>query len=87
MLQVRSDLCLGCGICAQSCPRSAILVLWGQAEIDQSRCNSCGLCLDLCPQGAIVEVVPVSREELKDTISSLKRQADDLLARIDRLRR
>jgi hypothetical protein len=34
-----------------------------------------------------VEVVPVSREKLKDTVSSLKRQADDLLARIDRLRR
>jgi Fe-S-cluster-containing hydrogenase component 2 len=87
MLQVRNDLCLGCGICAQGCPRGAISLLWGQAEIDQSRCNSCGLCLDLCPQGAIVKVVPVSREELKDTISNLKHQADDLLVRIDRLRR
>ena len=86
MLQVRNDLCLGCGICAQSCPRGAISLLWGQAEIDQSRCNSCGLCLDLCPQGAIVEVVPVSREDLKDTVSSLKRQTDDLLARVERLR-
>ena len=87
MLQVRNDLCLGCGICAQSCPRGAISLLWGQAEIEKSRCNFCGLCLNLCAQGAIVEVVPVSQEELKDTVSSLKRQADDLLARIEGLRR
>lgn len=87
MLQTRKDLCLGCGLCAQSCPRGAISLPWGQAEIDQSRCNSCRLCLEICPQGAIVEIIPVSQEELKTTISSLKQQTDDLLGRIERLRR
>ena len=39
------------------------------------------------PQGAIVELVPVSKEALKTTIAALKQEADDLLGRIERLRR
>ena len=86
MLRVRKDLCLGCGTCVESCPQGAISLLWGQAEINQNRCNSCGLCRDVCPEGAIVESVPVSRKELAGTVAGLKGQADDLLARIGRLR-
>ena len=87
MLQVRKDLCLGCGLCAQNCPRGAILLLWSQAEIDQSRCNSCRLCVEVCPQGAIVERIPVSKEEITTTVASLKQHTDDLLERIERLKR
>ena len=87
MLHMRKDLCLGCGMCAQSCPRGAISLPWGQAEINQNRCDSCRLCLQVCPQGAIVELIPVSQEEVKATVSSLKQRTDDLLARIERLRR
>ena len=87
MLQVRKDLCIGCGLCAQSCPRRAISLPWGQAEIGQSRCNSCCVCLEVCPQGAIVEIIPVPKEKLKTTIGMLKQQTDDLLDRIERLRR
>ena len=87
MLRVRKDLCLGCGTCVESCPQGAISLLWGQAEINQNRCNSCGLCLDVCPEGAIVESVPVSRGVLVSTVAGLKQQTDDLLARIETLRR
>jgi len=86
MLQVRKDLCLGCGLCAQSCPGQAISLLWGQAEIDQSRCNLCRLCLEVCPQGAIMELVPISQDELQATIVALKQRTDDLVGRIERLR-
>ena len=86
MLQIRKDLCLGCGLCAQNCPQQAIWLLWGQAEIDQSRCNLCRLCLEVCPQGAIIDKVPVSKGELQTTIASLKQRTDDLIERIEGLR-
>ena len=86
MLRVRKDLCLGCGLCTESCPREAISVQYGQAWIDQTRCNRCGICLDVCPQGAIVESAPVSEAELAITVGSLKQKADDLIGRIEKLR-
>lgn len=86
MIRVMKEICLGCGVCAQSCPQGAILFFLGQAEINQNKCNSCGMCLDVCPQGAIVESVPVSREALAGTVTGLRQQADDLLARIERLK-
>lgn len=86
ILQVRKDLCLGCGLCAESCPRQAISLQSGQAQIDQNRCNQCGLCLDVCLQGAIVELTPVSRRELQATVTGLKDRAENLIARIDKLK-
>ena len=86
MLQVRKDLCLGCGLCAQNCPREAIWLLEGEAEIDQNRCNLCRLCVEVCPQGAIVETVPVSKDELQATVVALRQRTDDLIERIERLR-
>lgn len=84
-LQVRKDVCIGCGLCAESCPQHAISVQWGQAQIDQRKCDHCGLCLDVCPQGAIVELVPISKEELAATLTGLKDKADNLIARIEKL--
>jgi len=86
MLKVRNELCRGCGICAQSCPTGAISLRWGYAEIDQSRCNECRLCLDICPQRAIVEVVPVSIDELSSMVTSLKHKTSDLIERIETLK-
>ena len=87
MLQVRKDLCLSCGLCVDSCPQQAIRLLWDQAEIDQSRCNQCRLCLEFCPQGAITEMVPMSSGELQITIVSLKQRTDDLIQRIEKLKK
>ena len=86
MLQVRKDLCLGCGLCAQNCPRQAISILWSQAEIDQNKCNLCRLCVEVCPQAAIVELVPISKDELQTTVTSLKQKTNDLIERIENLR-
>jgi len=85
ILRVRKDLCLGCGLCVESCPRQAISLKSGQAHIDQNRCNYCGLCLDVCPQGAIAELTPVSRRELQATVTGLKDRTEDIIARIEKL--
>ena len=86
MLRVKKDLCLGCGLCAQNCPRQAIWLLGEQAEIDQNRCNLCRLCVEVCPQGAIADMVPVSKDELQATVVALRQRTDGLIERIERLR-
>ena len=87
MIQIRKDLCLGCGLCAENCPQQAISLLLGQAEINENKCNQCHLCLEVCPQGAIVEMVPVSKSELQATVASLKQKTNDLMERIENLKR
>ena len=87
ILLVRKDRCLGCGLCAESCPRQAISLPLGLAEIDQSKCDRCGLCLDVCPQGAIAELVPVSKHELETTVTGLKDKTDDIITRIEELKK
>ena len=87
MLRVRKELCVGCGICRENCPQEAVSVQYGKAWIDRTRCNRCGICLDVCPQGAIIEPAPVLQAELATTVGSLKQKADDLMRRIEKLRR
>lgn len=86
MLRVIRDLCLGCGLCIESCPRQAISIASATAQIDQSRCNQCRLCLDICPQGAIIEVTAVSSHELQAVVTGLKDKAEGIIARIEKLR-
>jgi Fe-S-cluster-containing hydrogenase component 2 len=86
VLRVRKDLCLGCGLCAETCPRQAISLQSGLAQIDQSRCNNCGLCPDVCPQGAITELTPVSIRELQATVTGLNDRAKNIITRIEKLK-
>jgi len=85
MLQIREDLCLGCGLCASNCPQQAISMLSGQAEIDGNRCRECRICVKVCPQGAIVERAPISINELQNTVASLKQKTGDIIKHIERL--
>jgi len=87
MLRVKKGLCLGCGLCVESCPRQAISIVAITAEINEGRCNQCRLCLEVCPQMAIVESRPVSEAELAITVGSLTQMADDLMKRIKKLKR
>ena len=50
---VDTDLCAGCGECAEVCQFGAIVVDDGFAEIDVAACMGCGVCVAHCSQEAI----------------------------------
>jgi len=87
LIRVRKDLCLGCGLCLDSCLRDAISIVSGRAEIDHRSCNQCRACIAACPEGAISELAPVSKVELQASVSALRSRANDVLARIDALQK
>ena len=48
------SICVGCGCCEDTCPRSAIKVWRGTfAVVDASLCVGCGMCSRKCPAEAI----------------------------------
>ncbi|HJH32604.1 MAG TPA: NADH-quinone oxidoreductase subunit I [Methanosarcinaceae archaeon] len=78
------DKCIGCGICANTCPNNAIKIVrdrrWFPA-IDIGHCMFCGLCIDQCPQDALsstkiytTELVTWDRHTLLFTPAMLARE-------------
>lgn len=53
MIQVIRERCKGCGTCVSACPKGAMFIAEGYADVDENLCNSCGLCIEACPEGAI----------------------------------
>ena len=45
--------CTQCGICVRSCPRDAIAIADGVAQVDNGLCIECYTCHELCPEAAI----------------------------------
>ncbi len=53
-LNINTQKCLGCGICAKKCDAEAIKINHKQkAEIDFDKCLRCAGCIANCPQGAV----------------------------------
>jgi uncharacterized protein (DUF362 family)/ferredoxin len=51
--RVRSELCIGCGKCAESCPQHIIEIHNGKAHFGRKGCISCFCCQEMCPRHAI----------------------------------
>ncbi len=53
-MEVKKDVCIGCGACVATCPVEAIsLDDSGKATIDNTKCIHCGACKATCPVEAI----------------------------------
>ena len=50
---VDKEKCAGCGTCMDICPKNAISIVDGKAEIKIAKCINCGRCIQICPEGAI----------------------------------
>ncbi|MBR9978306.1 MAG: ATP-binding protein [Bacteroidetes bacterium] len=48
-----SRSCTLCGMCADACAWSAIILRNGQYEVDPGLCEGCGVCAHVCPDGYI----------------------------------
>lgn len=51
---VDNNLCIGCGVCVQACPSSALSMTWNThgflvASSTDNSCNSDGACIKVCP--------------------------------------
>ncbi len=53
--QINSDLCIGCGDCAQVCLFNALTVANNKVLLFDELCHSCGGCILACKTGALVE--------------------------------
>jgi uncharacterized protein (DUF362 family)/NAD-dependent dihydropyrimidine dehydrogenase PreA subunit len=51
--EVIQKLCIGCGKCAESCPKHTISLINGKARINDSNCIRCYCCQEMCPHRAI----------------------------------
>ena len=87
IVQIKKKRCVGCGLCTERCPRGAIRLVGGCAEIDLSRCDRCGTCIDICPQQAVVMLVPASADDLKAMLDSLMDKTGVLINAIETLQK
>ena len=50
---VRTEDCIGCGMCVKNCAQGAPHIENGKCSIDPDKCVGCGRCLGVCPKKAI----------------------------------
>jgi len=60
MMHVNKNKCVGCGLCVDVCPRSAVSINAAVAKIDKEQCVECQACLHECPQQAITLIEDVA---------------------------
>ena len=51
--QASVRFCSGCGECVVACPYSALQLVEGHVEVDETLCKGCGVCVGHCRSKAI----------------------------------
>lgn len=70
---IKQELCVGCALCSENCPKKAIYFKENRAFIDEKICIGCGACIGLCPQKAInVELNESSERFQKKMVEFVK---------------
>ena len=52
-IYIDPNLCTGCGVCVNACPKQALSLFASKAVVNINLCDSCKLCKSVCPEGAI----------------------------------
>ncbi len=65
-IKIDRDLCIGCGLCVDTCTFDALQMNGDKPEYDLEKCTSCGLCVDNCPVEAISTVLQASEHNAFD---------------------
>ncbi len=50
---LKSELCIGCGVCRDICPAKAIVIENKKAKINRKDCIRCFCCQEFCPKSAM----------------------------------
>jgi len=69
MLKVSKELCVGCGICEDSCPFGSIEIEDGLAVVGES-CTLCGACVESCEVEALS--LEIQETKVQDDLDSWK---------------
>lgn len=51
--KIKTEDCVGCGICVDECPSSAIILEDDKARVEEDKCTDCGTCESSCPNEVI----------------------------------
>jgi 2-oxoglutarate ferredoxin oxidoreductase subunit delta len=62
-VEINQELCIGCGLCVESCPSKALKLSPARdhcgihpVQRQVENCSSCGTCYYFCPQPGVITV-------------------------------
>ena len=77
-VEVRAQLCSGCGFCVSACRYSAAYLKDTERELssatDLFRCKGCGICVSACPTGARILVDPDLEKRRREVYAFLQQE-------------